>query len=291
MAGKQRLNKIIDLLEQDKVVFGGIFVRNGNIDDAMLFADLRYDFVIIEMEHEGFDLNGLRLSLQFLLSRAQLVAGGTLAPHCAPLVRIPPNAREENQWIFKQVLDSGAYGLVVPQVGTVAGAQAAVVASRYPRPAGSPGPETIGERGIWRRSAPRYWGLSSTAYFEAADLWPLNPDGEILLMPIIETVEGVRNLPDILSQVKGIGAVWAGAGDLSVSMGHPLESAHPEVEEGMQQILAVCKDHDVPCGILCGPNDVERRIGEGFRIVISMPTTTDAALAIGRKLTEGSANA
>jgi 4-hydroxy-2-oxoheptanedioate aldolase len=281
-----RLNKIIGMLEQGKVVFGGIFVRNGNIDDAMVFADLGYDFVIIEMEHEGFDLYGLRLSLQFLLDRSKLLAGGTLTPPCVPLVRIPPNAREQNQWIFKQVLNSGAYGLVVPQVGTVAGAHAAVVASRYPRPAGSPGPETVGERGMWRRSAPRYWGLTATAYYEAADLWPLNPDGEILLMAIIETVEGVRNLPDILSQVKGIGAVWAGATDLSFSMGRPFDVAHPEVEEGIQRILTVCLDHGVPCGILCRPGDVEWRIGQGFRLIISMPTTIDAALAAGRKLTE-----
>jgi hypothetical protein len=27
------------------------------------------------------------------------------------MVRIPPNARERNQWVIKQALDTGVYGL------------------------------------------------------------------------------------------------------------------------------------------------------------------------------------
>ena len=67
MAQAPRLNKVIELLEQGKVVFGGGMAWTGNIDEAMAFADMGYDFVIFEMEHEGFHLPGLRLSLQFLL--------------------------------------------------------------------------------------------------------------------------------------------------------------------------------------------------------------------------------
>jgi 4-hydroxy-2-oxoheptanedioate aldolase len=48
-------------------------------------------------------------------------------------------------------------------------------------------------------------------------VWPLDPDGDLLLMGIVEEAEGVRNIRDILKQVKGIGAIWAGPGDLSIS--------------------------------------------------------------------------
>jgi hypothetical protein len=41
--------------------------------------------------------------------------------------------------------------------------------------------------------APRYWGLSASEYTEAADLWPLDPRGEMFFMPLIEGVEGVLN--------------------------------------------------------------------------------------------------
>jgi 4-hydroxy-2-oxoheptanedioate aldolase len=34
------------------------------------------------------------------------------------MVRIPPNARERNQWVIKQALDTGVYGLVLPHLST-----------------------------------------------------------------------------------------------------------------------------------------------------------------------------
>ena len=49
------------------------------------------------------------------------------------MVRIPPNARERNQWVIKQALDTGVYGLVLPHLSTVEDAQAAVAAARYPQ--------------------------------------------------------------------------------------------------------------------------------------------------------------
>ena len=50
------------------------------------------------------------------------------------MVRIPVNGGEMNQFIAKQVLDIGVYGIVFPHVTTVAHARNAVAASRYARP-------------------------------------------------------------------------------------------------------------------------------------------------------------
>ncbi len=69
-----RLNKVIELLEHGKVVFGGGMVWTGNADEATAFADLGYDFIIFEMEHEGFHFPGLRLTLQALLDRKRIVS-------------------------------------------------------------------------------------------------------------------------------------------------------------------------------------------------------------------------
>ena len=97
-----RYNKAIDLLEQGKTVFASGLVWNGNLDDLTFIADSDYDMVMIEMEHEGFSLNDLRVSLQFLLNRRRIAEKGNLQPDVVPLVRIPPNSRERNQWIIKQ---------------------------------------------------------------------------------------------------------------------------------------------------------------------------------------------
>src|SRR5580658_6898141 len=133
MAEKMRYNKIIDLLEHGKPVFSTSTVPNGSLEDLTYIADADYDAVIIEMEHEGFSFTTLRTSLQVLLNRKRIAEKGNLQPDVVPMVRIPPNARERNQWVIKQALDMGVYGLVLPHLSTVEDAQAAVAAARYPQ--------------------------------------------------------------------------------------------------------------------------------------------------------------
>jgi 4-hydroxy-2-oxoheptanedioate aldolase len=280
-----RLNKVIELLEQGKTVFGGAIVSPGNIDQAIAFGDMGYDFIIFEMEHEGFDFPNLRLSLQFLLNRQRIAKKGGVQPDTVPFVRVPPNAREMNQWVIKQSLDTGVYGLIIPHLDTVEQAQAAVVACRYPQASGVPDFEPAGQRGWAPLGAPRYWGLTARDYTAGADLWPLDPQGELFFMPLVEGVEGVRNLPQILKEVKGIGAIWAGSGDLAMELGVPGNMTDPRVEECYQQILKACKEANVPCACIAfRPEDVEKRIEQGFAIIITIPTLVDRAFEAGKKL-------
>jgi 4-hydroxy-2-oxoheptanedioate aldolase len=81
---------------------------------------------------------------------------------------------------------------------SVEGAQAAVREARYPQVPGAPDFEPEGERGWASSLAPSYWGLAPQDYCEAADVWPLDPDGELLLRGIVENVRGMNALPDIL---------------------------------------------------------------------------------------------
>ena len=149
MTNKLRYSKVIELLEQDKPVFCSGLVWNGNLDDLTFIADSDYDMVIIEMEHQGFSFNDLRVSLQFLLNRRRLADKGDVQAGLVPLVRIPPNLRERNQWVIKQALDTGVYGLVLPHLNNVEDAQAAVIAARYPQVPGVADFEPQGERGWW----------------------------------------------------------------------------------------------------------------------------------------------
>ena len=289
MAEGVRLNKVIDILEQGKTVFCGGMVYNGNLDDIIYMADSDYDFCIIEMEHEGFGFENLRNSVQHLLNRRRILEKGNLQPDVVPFVRIPPNSRETagNQWVIKQTLDIGVFGLVLPHLNTVDEAKAIVAAARYPQVPGAPDFEPEGQRGWWQRLAPRYWGLTPQEYYDVADLWPLDRDGEILLMAIVEELEGAKNIRDILREVKGIGAVWARPGDMSVSMGKRGNSADPEVQEVILRILEACKEFDVPCATGATAADVERRIEQGFRIIIVPPRRVTDALEVGRGVARG----
>ena len=279
-----RYSKVIDLLEQNKPVFCSGLVWNGNLDDLAFVTDTDYDMVIIEMEHQGFSFDTLRTSLQYLLSRKKISESGTLQADPVPFVRIPTNFRERNQWVLKQALDTGVYGLVLPHLNTVEDAQAAVVAARYPQVPGATDFEPEGERGWWYRIAPRYWGLTPAEYYDAADLWPLDPDGNMMLMGIVEEPHGVKNLRDILREVKGIGAIWAGPGDMSVSMGHKGNASHPEVQENLLKILADCKEFGVPCATGATASEVPMRLEQGFRIIITSPEKTTLGLEEGRRI-------
>jgi len=112
-------------------------------------------------------------------------------------------------------------------------------------------------------------------------VWPLNPDGDLLAVIMIESVEGLENLDQIAS-VPGVGALFLGAGsDLSRSMGVPISS--PEVEAGFQKVLKACKAHKVGCAITAGnANDILRRVKEGWNIIRStVPAITQARTQLG----------
>ena len=149
MAHKPRLNKVIALLEEGKPAFG-TFVSNGNLDGLAHAVGAGYDFVFIENEHVGMDFSQLRISFQFLLSRGKIAAQGNLQADPTPFVRVAPNTEEMNQWVLKQTLDHGAYGLLLPKLESVEAARAAVMACRYHQRKGSrqsPGREGLEPRG------------------------------------------------------------------------------------------------------------------------------------------------
>ena len=99
---------------------------------------------------------------------------------------------ENVRFATKQVLDSGAFGVVFPRVETAEQAERAVRAMRYPPQRGEASPEPAGRRGWGPGRAALYWGLAVADYARRADVWPLDPEGELFAMIMIESVEGVR---------------------------------------------------------------------------------------------------
>jgi 4-hydroxy-2-oxoheptanedioate aldolase len=277
-----RLNGVIAALESSKPAF--VTFSGATPENAQAIGDASYDGVVFEMEHNPYDIRALRDSLQYMLNRKQIVDRGTLAPAVTPLVRIPPNGGELNQWIAKQVLDSGVYGIVWPHVSTVEEARNAVVACRYPRPKDAPLYEPAGQRGDAPTAAARYWGVSQQEYYRRADVWPLTPQGEIVVAIMCEEVRAVENLPDILEQVPGISAVVIGEGDLSQDLGFPRQYDHPKVVEAMTRVLETCKRYNVVCGHPhVDTSNVERLLEQGYRWLMPSPTRSFAALELGRK--------
>jgi 4-hydroxy-2-oxoheptanedioate aldolase len=277
-----RLNGAIRALEQGQPAF--VTFSSADIGSAQTIGDAGYDAVVFEMEHGPYDIRTLRDCLQYLLNRRQIVQAGSLAPAVTPFVRIPPNGGELNQWIAKQVLDSGVYGVVWPHVSTVEDARNAVAACRYPRPKSAPHYAPAGQRGDAPAAAARYWGLTQPEYYARADVWPLAPDGEILVVIMCEEARAIGNLRQILREVPGIGVVLIGEGDLSQDLGFPRQYEHPTVAAAIAEILSICKEAGVPCGHPhVDTRNVERLVDQGFRWLMASPERSFAALELGRK--------
>jgi len=240
--------------------------------------------VVFEMEHGPYDIKMLRDCMQYMLNRRQIATSGSIAPAVTPFVRIPPNGGEHSQWIAKQVLDIGVYGIVWPHVSSVDEARNAVAACRYPRPREAKYYEPAGQRGDAPRTAARYWGLTDQEYYKKADTWPLNPDGEVLVVIMCEEKRAIANLPRMLEQVEGIGVVLIGEGDLSQDLGYPRQYEHPTVASAINEILAICKQYNVPCGHPhVDARNVEGLIEQGFRFLMPGVVPSFAALEKGLK--------
>jgi 4-hydroxy-2-oxoheptanedioate aldolase len=271
MAEIPRLNGVIRALEQGRPAFT-CFAPAGDTESAIALGASKYDGVIFEMEHGGWDFRGLRDSLQYMLNRGQIARSGSVAPAVTPIVRVPPNGNEKAQWHAKQAFDLGAYGIVWPHISSVDEAYSAISACRFPRLPSAPRYEPVGLRGDGPTAAVRYWGVSQQEYYERSDLWPYDPKGEMFVILMMEDTKGIEALPQILEKVPGIGAILIGEGDLSQELGYPRQYEHPEVLKWMAKVVDTCKKHNVVVGhphVEAG--NCERIIKEGYRFLMCAP--------------------
>lgn len=193
-------------LREGKTVFG-IFIPFAAPDVVELCGLAGFDFIIIDAEHGPLDV-----SVCEELVRAAEVVGVT------PLVRIPTS---EPSAILR-LLDMGAQGIMVPHVSSKEAAQRAVDLVKYP---------PIGTRGMG--------SMRAAAYGQRVHRreWVRHSNAETLVIAMLEDVEGVENLPEILT-VPHIDAFEIGTGDLSLSMGFPGETSRPEVQAAVDRIVS-----------------------------------------------------
>ena len=222
----------------------------------------------IDMEHAPFSAERLESILAEMTTTRD--PRGRLTP--TPLVRIPQEGDEDFKWAVKQVLDVGAFGIVLPHVDTKEEAVRLVQAMRYPPTQDSTYPEPRGERGWGPGRAVRLWGVASTLeYHRRADVWPLNPEGELFAVAMIESAEAVRNITEILEAP--VSAIMVVPGDLSIDLGLGPRGVEnfPEVEAAYEAVLKACQAQQaVICGCADSSSRTQRRLDEGWRFILPL---------------------
>ena len=245
-----RLNKVIEAIEAGRPAVANQEWRFVDMEHSP-FSGALVQSVLAEM-HEDRDADGrMRLT---------------------PLVRIPQEGDEDFKWAVKQVLDLGGFGIILPHVDRAEEAVRLVRAMRYPPPRGTAYPAPRGERGWGPGGAIRLWGMGGAEYASKADVWPLNPEGELFAVAMIESQEAVNNIHEILQTP--VSAILVVPGDMAMDLGvgpNPSGRNHPEVDAIFDQVLEACQAQDrVICGVGDGRARTQQRIDEGWKFVLPL---------------------
>ena len=277
----KHLNPAIEKLAAGKP-FIGFQTGDLSLQNARTLARADIDYVYMEMEHGPMDFAGLHQFTVGMIDKEAILKKGSVAPNVAIFSRFAPYGREQAQWFVKQALDIGLMGVIFNGIDNAEQALLAVRNMRYPQRKNSKYPDPPGLRGYAPGVAVWWWGVSAAEYERRADVWPLNPDGDLLAIMMIETAEGLKNA-DAIAAVPGVGAIFVGAGgDLHQYLG--VEANAPEVEQAFQTILRACLAHNVACGITAlSAQNIARRLAEGWKMI----RTTNGALTQWRASTAG----
>jgi 2-dehydro-3-deoxyglucarate aldolase/4-hydroxy-2-oxoheptanedioate aldolase len=238
-------NRFQRVLREGGLPAGHMVMEFGSRGLAKILSAADLDFVIIDMEHTGFDTERV----------ADLIAWFK-ATEIAPFVRVPQGLYH----FIARTLDAGALGIMVANVETDEHAKAIVNAAKY---------APIGNRGVGLGTAHNdYMPTDPKSYFEYAN-------GNTTIICQIESTVGLRNL-DSIASTEGVDVLWVGHYDLSQSMGIPGRFDHPEFQAALQNVVDAARRHGKLTGIQ--PSDREQAeswLRTGFQV---LSWTTDIAL-------------
>jgi 4-hydroxy-2-oxoheptanedioate aldolase len=190
-------------------------------------AGAGYDWLLLDTEHSPGDP-------LTVLSQLQVIAG---YPGVAPVVRPAAN----DAVLIKRMLDVGAQTLLIPYVQTVAEAEAAVRATRYP-------PDGI--RGVSTMTRATRFGRVPDYLERAAE--------EICVLVQIETQAGLDNL-EAIAAVPGVDGVFIGPADLAASLGYGANQSHPAMRDTVISAIGRIRAAGKPAGLLTGDAELRRR--------------------------------
>lgn len=203
-----------------------------------IFTRTGVDFIGIDLEHSTIN----QAEAQRMIAASQ--AGGAA---CLP--RLTSDDTDQ----IERLLDSGADGLIAPNVSTMAHLEHVVAACKYP-PAGKR------SYGIARGQG---YGFEFGPY---TTRW--NEQGILIIQ--IESVQGIEAVETLLAH-EGVDGVMIGPYDLSGSLGIPGELSHPRVAEACRRVLDVCQKRGKACGTqLIEPTgeSVRDAFGLGYTFVV-----------------------
>jgi 4-hydroxy-2-oxoheptanedioate aldolase len=201
---------------------------------AKVLATSDADFIVADVEHDIYDFQALHT---FLLEIADFHQRYRAQPRPAPavLVKLAHRGGWDPRYEISEVMRVGpAVGVWVPIVESGAEMQRIVSTFAQSEQSGLEGLNLPGQGG----------------HTAVSPVWPLNPKGQIMIVAMIETEEGVRHAEEIIS-TPGLSAL------------HVVHLSDGDNDK----ILKLCQKYHVVPAIDASPDDVKAKVAAGWRMI------------------------
>jgi 2-keto-3-deoxy-L-rhamnonate aldolase RhmA len=222
----------------------GTWVKLPSLETVEILARCGYDFVVVDGEHSPLTLESVYRAIALGQGLGMDV-----------LVRVADRSGDTVQ----RILDAGADGLLIPQVGDAATASEVTRRMIWSSDGGT--------RGLGSTSRAGGWGLVAAAeYLER---------GRTQLARVIqlESPEALDQVGEILD-VPTINAAFIGLGDLTLSTGRRADD--PVIREMVARFVAAAHERGLPCGTAVASAEAAvGAIADGFDFVL---VSNDASL-------------
>lgn len=224
---------------------------------APILAAAGAEFVILDMEHSGLGIEGVKAQCAF-----------ARAAGIVPMVRLP----RPDPGLAPPLLDAGALGIMMPLVESAAQARALVDACRY-RPEG--------RRGL-------AFGLAHDGYAAGPPLEKMAAANQaVLTIALVESAAGIE-AASAIAAVPGLDLLWLGHFDLSDSLGIPGRFEEPAYRAAAATLRDAAAAQGKPIGWLAadGAQAAAAR-GAGFRCLCIGHEVMLLRDALSRAITAG----
>ena len=247
MSMKNNLKKML-LKTTSKPTVGSWFM-SGSEHLAEAYGLCGFDFLVVDMEHSPIDIS----------QAANILRAIATTPSEAAL-RVPWN----DKVYIKRALDAGAQTLILPYIESVAEAQEAVAASRYP---------TDGIRGVA--------AVHRASRFGTTPSYLKNANQQICLILQLETEKAIEQLEDIAA-IDGVDVIFIGPADLAANMGYLGNIDNANVQAKIKEAAERAKSIGIPAGALAPTPEISRKFLDYGFTYIAMGTDIGNTMESGR---------
>jgi len=220
----------------DAPLFSGTWLNLGSSDTAAIAGLAGFDWALIDLEHGSGDITDLLGQLNAMQ-----------AYKTGAIVRVPSC----DAVLFKQVLDMGPSGLMVPNVETAEQARQAVRFVRVP---------PRGVRGAATSTRNVGYGFHYEQYIGEAN-------DNLLTVAQIESRAGLENV-DAIAEVDGIDVLFVGPTDLSIDLGLSSDPHDAQFGAALAKVTLAARKHGKLAGALVRDTAQARQYVElGYRFI------------------------